>query len=415
MLPFFYPVRARAILSGAAVALTSTLTAHAAVPAADLRGVWEGEIGEQMIMACLDGTQTSAFYYLRDQLETALEPAPDGWNEIVAGAARAHWQLQSPGDNDFVREVVRTELASGKQATIHLHRYDSNEEATGPCARNFYKAQLQAPPDVSAIPALRAAAGFAPQRIAAGNHHSAVVGADGRLWLWGDNTWGQLGDGSKLPRQRPVLIGTGFAQVFAAGDKTVAIKTDGALWSWMQVRNIRPGGYHFRMMPMKVGMGFVHAAVTRNGPGMVAVGREGSLWAEYRPRGGAGDPVLTKIGDGFVRAALHTTGSGTDYVAALKADGTLLAWAYSPLLPIDAPLNLQRETPVTIGTGFSDLDTAFSTVIGRKRDHSFWTWQAEGAWQTDQGAPRLLTVTAPTQLNLPGKTYATVIPAMRQT
>ncbi|TAJ78805.1 MAG: hypothetical protein EPO42_07300 [Gallionellaceae bacterium] len=42
--------------------------------------------------------------------------------------------------------------------------------------------------------------------IAAGAYHSLAVKNDGTVWAWGDNTQGQLGDGSKTNRSSPVQV-----------------------------------------------------------------------------------------------------------------------------------------------------------------------------------------------------------------
>jgi alpha-tubulin suppressor-like RCC1 family protein len=34
--------------------------------------------------------------------------------------------------------------------------------------------------------------------------HSLALKTDGTVWAWGDNHWGQLGDGTNTDRQMPV-------------------------------------------------------------------------------------------------------------------------------------------------------------------------------------------------------------------
>src|SRR5512133_1856957 len=48
------------------------------------------------------------------------------------------------------------------------------------------------------------------QSIAAGGHHTVGLKSDGRLWAWGYNSFGQLGDGTTTSRLTPVQVGSGF-------------------------------------------------------------------------------------------------------------------------------------------------------------------------------------------------------------
>lgn len=47
--------------------------------------------------------------------------------------------------------------------------------------------------------------------VSAGGHHSIAVKTDGSLWVWGDNNYGQLGDGTREDRYTPVKIMDGMA------------------------------------------------------------------------------------------------------------------------------------------------------------------------------------------------------------
>ncbi|MCX6924292.1 MAG: immunoglobulin domain-containing protein, partial [Verrucomicrobia bacterium] len=73
------------------------------------------------------------------------------------------------------------------------------------------------------------------QVVAAGYYHTVAVKTDGTLWAWGYNNSGQLGDGTRASKSSPVQVGTDTNwQVVAAGDYyTVAVKTDGTLWAWV--------------------------------------------------------------------------------------------------------------------------------------------------------------------------------------
>lgn len=70
---------------------------------------------------------------------------------------------------------------------------------------------------------------------AAGSTRSYGIKTDGTLWAWGRNQEGQLGDGTFENRNLPTQIGTDndWDRIYAAGaTTTVGIKTDGSVWVW---------------------------------------------------------------------------------------------------------------------------------------------------------------------------------------
>jgi len=70
--------------------------------------------------------------------------------------------------------------------------------------------------------------------VAAGQNHTVALKSNGTVCAWGDNRYGQLGDGTTTQHNAPVVIsalsGSGITEI-AAGNHTIAITKDGALWT----------------------------------------------------------------------------------------------------------------------------------------------------------------------------------------
>jgi Regulator of chromosome condensation (RCC1) repeat len=75
------------------------------------------------------------------------------------------------------------------------------------------------------------------RQAAIGYNHAGVVLTDGRLFLWGDNSSGQLGQGNFLSSAVPVQV-VGLPPILAVGMtyySTVALDANGGIWSWGEV------------------------------------------------------------------------------------------------------------------------------------------------------------------------------------
>lgn len=70
--------------------------------------------------------------------------------------------------------------------------------------------------------------------VSAGDGHSLFLDGRGEVWAWGDNTYGQLGDGTDVNSVSPVQV-VGLTEIVAidAGfDHSLALKADGTVWAW---------------------------------------------------------------------------------------------------------------------------------------------------------------------------------------
>ena len=70
--------------------------------------------------------------------------------------------------------------------------------------------------------------------IAAGGNHALALDDDGIVHAWGLNFYGQVGDGSNTNRLSPVIIsGPSLVTMIAAGDMhSLALASDGSVWGW---------------------------------------------------------------------------------------------------------------------------------------------------------------------------------------
>ena len=85
----------------------------------------------------------------------------------------------------------------------------------------------------STVP-LRVAGGPAFTSISAGGKHTCALTSDGTAYCWGDNTWGQLGDGSTQSRTEPASVsGAPALTSLAAGvEHTCGLTSQGTAWCW---------------------------------------------------------------------------------------------------------------------------------------------------------------------------------------
>ncbi|MFT4049617.1 MAG: hypothetical protein QM648_07235 [Solirubrobacterales bacterium] len=78
-------------------------------------------------------------------------------------------------------------------------------------------------------------AGAAMPTISAGPDHTCAIGDTGGVWCWGDNQYGQLGDGTTADSPTPVPVhGLPSAPlaIVAADQSTCVIAGDKTLWCW---------------------------------------------------------------------------------------------------------------------------------------------------------------------------------------
>lgn len=148
------------------------------------------------------------------------------WGVLGDGTFNDRYQpIQVTNLTDIIAIAAGTEhcLALKKDGTVWAWGWNANG-ALGD-GSTVIKRSVPAPiPSLSGITAIAAN----------GSSHSITLKNDGTVWTWGENFYGQLGDGSFVEKLVPMRVAS-LANVVAIGTgerHSFAIKNDGSLWAW---------------------------------------------------------------------------------------------------------------------------------------------------------------------------------------
>ena len=198
--------------------------------------------------------------------------------------------------------------------------------------------------------------------VACGEYHTAAIKTDGTLWLWGVNAYGRLGDNTRDDKSSPVQTvsaGTNWKQVAGGGQHTAAVKTDGTLWCWGRNTQGQLGDNtsDSKSSPVQTVAGGTNwkqvACGERYGGFTVAVKTDGTLWSwGSNSNGQLGDNTTTDRSSPVQTASAGTNwklvACGNYHTAAVKTDGTLWAWGQNYSGHFGDGTTTGRSSPVQI-------------------------------------------------------------------
>lgn len=225
--------------------------------------------------------------------------------------------------------------------------------------------------------------------VSIGYQQTAAIKTDGTLWMFGDNTYGCLGNNSNTSTSSPVQTITGgnnWIQIWAGVRFNTAIKTDGSLWCWGRNANGQLGDNTVidKSSPVQVltfsqdwlqsSCGYRHAACIKT---------DGTLWCwGYNGLYGAlGDNTGVDKSSPIqvVGAATNwiQTACGYYFTGGLKTDGTLWFWGRNNNGQLGDNTVSNKSSPVqtaALGTNWKSFACGWFHTAAIKADGTLWTW-----------------------------------------
>lgn len=222
--------------------------------------------------------------------------------------------------------------------------------------------------------------------IAAGADHTAALKPDGTVWTWGNNQYGQLGDGTTIRRRTPVQVAglSGVAAIAAGHGHTVALKSDGTVWTWghNEYGQLGDGSKTSRRQPVQVVRLSAAIAIAAGEDHTVVVKSDGTVWA-------FGDNSCKQLGNDTMESSsmpvqiiglsdVTAVAAGHGHTVALKSNGTVWSCGHSWFGQLGNGTSPTggKSTPVRALylSGVSAIAAGFGHTAALKSDGTVWTW-----------------------------------------
>jgi len=251
---------------------------------------------------------------------------------------------------------------------------------------------------------------------------SFVITSDGDLLAWGNNSSGQLGNGTTIDQYRPVKIMDNVVYVSSATATwegfAMAIKGNGSLWAWGNNENGQLGdgtrtNWEFdfeimqrvivddnnRLYPVHIMEDVV--SVSSGSNHTVAITSDGSLWAW-------GSNFTGQLGNGRsgrnayslspiriihprrIADSVLIISAGSEYTMAIRGDLSLWAWGSNNYGQLGDGTITDRPRPTRVMDDVVAVSAGFMHTMAIRSDGSLWGWNwfgqlGNGTRETDGG------------------------------
>lgn len=237
--------------------------------------------------------------------------------------------------------------------------------------------------------------------LAAGERYTLALLRDGTVRAWGDNSEGQLGDGSTMVRARPVVVPglAGVAQVAAGAYSSCARLTDGTVRCWGAGTNGQLGDGQRAARPtpgpvsgvagaIDVAVGLYHACAVVTDGTVRCWGRggdvgDGTVSTRDTPVTLAGLAGVTRV----VIGRSNLAGETGSFNCALRGDGTVSCWGTNGAGQLGNGTRDGARTPADVPglTHVADLALGGQHGCAVLRDNTVRCWGANARGELGDG------------------------------
>jgi len=231
-------------------------------------------------------------------------------------------------------------------------------------------------------------------KIAVSAYHSLALKSDGTVWAWGANWSGQLGDGTTVESNTPVQVAglTDVIAISSVGYHSVALKADGTVWGWGEgsAGQLGDGTYTSRRLSPVQASGLSSVvAISAGYWHTMALKSDGTVWTW-----GSNQSGQIGIAGGYRKTPVQVTSlssviaivAGVYHSMALLSDGTVWSWGWNYFGQVGTGGSADEHIPVEVLSGVTAIDAGAYTSFAIKSDGTLWAWGRNNKGQIGNGS-----------------------------
>jgi alpha-tubulin suppressor-like RCC1 family protein len=239
------------------------------------------------------------------------------------------------------------------------------------------------------------------KQVSVGADVACAVKTDGRMYCWGTDFRGTLGNGgADVDRASPFqATGIGWASVSVGDSHACAVKTAGSLWCWginfQGALGLGPGAADDYDVPTRVGTATDWTSVSAGGTNTCARRRTGRLycwgsdgWGQVGNGGGMAlsFEVPTQVAGNVTTWAGVEVGHG--HACARRTNNRLFCWGRDEDGALgDGGPDAHQDAPVAIGAAnWASVDAGFRTTCARRTSGELFCWGGDASGALGDGA-----------------------------
>lgn len=218
-------------------------------------------------------------------------------------------------------------------------------------------------------------------------YFTGAIKLDGSLWMWGYNAFGQLGTGNTVNKSSPVQVINGgeWDHISLGQYHSIGIKTGGSLWAWGNNGYGQMGlGYSDLLNPVTSPVHCMNGVITASAGSTftVIIGEDSRLYgmgdnSSYCLTDYTGESILDDIELINPESGWSQVSSGFTHVLAIKDDRTLWGWGAGYNGELGDGYTVVRSAPIQIsaeGDNWAGVSAGNNCSAGIKLDGSLWLW-----------------------------------------